>query len=79
METIMKHSARIFLEYADRYNEEISNAMNSGCNEFDKKCYNTAKELEATMLKYYNELHDENIKPGLNYEIAEYILSGEAK
>ena len=54
---------------ADKVRELLAPAKSE-----DEEAYNTIKELEADFLKLYNNYYDDNITPGLNYEVAESVL-----
>lgn len=72
--TAMIDAARTFLVLADKLNEEVS-AYLDGSNELEAEAaYIAVKESEAVFLKYSNAYWDENRRPCLNYELAEYTL-----
>lgn len=70
----LQRLAKRFLNAADELHEKVSNYINGSNDAEDEEAYNTIKELEADFLKLYNNYYDDNITPGLNYEVAESVL-----
>lgn len=73
LEQVREYAER-FLKVADEL-EELVSAYIDGSD--DSKCemaYIEVKNAEAEFLTYYNAYYDDNIKPALNYEVAESVL-----
>lgn len=70
----LRRLAKRFLNAADELHEKVSNYIDGSNDAEDEEAYNTIKELEADFLKLYNNYYDDNITPGLNYEVAESVL-----
>lgn len=70
----LQRLAKRFLNAADELHEKVSNYIDGSNDAEDEEAYNTIKELEADFLKLYNNYYDDNITPGLNYEVAESVL-----
>lgn len=70
----LQRLAKRFLNAADELHEKVSNYIDGSNDAEDEEAYNTIKEFEADFLKLYNNYYDDNITPGLNYEVAESVL-----
>lgn len=74
----VEEAARNFLYWADKLNGKVSAYFNGSYKAEDTKAYLKLKDLDRQMVDAYNEYWGErNAFYGLNYEIAEYILTGE--
>lgn len=69
----LQRLAKRFLNAADELHEKVSNYIDGSNDAEDEEAYNTIKELEADFLKLYNNYYNDNITPGLNYEVAESV------
>ena len=70
----LQRLAKRFLNAADELHEKVSNYIDGSNDAEDEEAYNAIKEFETDFLKLYNNYYDDNITPGLNYEVAESVL-----
>lgn len=71
----MLRCAKHFLDIANEHHEKVSAYFEGSDKTEDIEAYNKVKEAEKQFMHWYNMYFDTDVEDGLNYDLAEYVLS----